>query len=192
MRKLAAFALMMTLLFSACKTAANDPGQAALDIRTRLLADGGISLCADIQADFGEKVYDYRLECDYSCDGSSTVTVVEPDIISGISATVSQEGTSLSFDCISLNTGTLEGTELSPMGALPAMAEAWCSGYISNTCAAQIDGADCYFVSYLTGSGSDELEIRTWFDKTALLPVYGEIVSDGSVVIYASFNQQIH
>lgn len=189
MRKLAAFALMITLLFSACKTAANDPGQAALDVRTRLLADGCISLCADVKADFGEKVYDYRLECEYTCESGSTVTVVEPEIIAGISAAVSQSGASLSFDGISLDTGIIEGTELSPMGALPAMAEAWCSGYISNTCAAQVNGVDCYFISYLTGSGSRELEFRTWFDKTSLLPVYGEIVSDGSVVIYASFTQ---
>ncbi|MBE6991858.1 MAG: hypothetical protein E7430_04690 [Ruminococcaceae bacterium] len=189
MRKVLSFALMMTLLFSACKTAANDPGQAALDIRTRLLTAGEISLCADVQADYGERVYDYRLECDYVCKGDSSVTVIEPDIISGISATVSRSGTSLSFDGVSLDTGSLEGTELSPLGALPAMADAWCSGYISNTCAAQLNGTDCYFVSYLTGSGSDELEIRTWFDKSTLLPVYGEIVSGGSVVIYAGFTQ---
>lgn len=190
MRKVAAFALMMTLLFSACKTAANDPWQAALDIRAGLLADGGTKLSADVQVDYGERVYDYRLECDFARQKGSTVTILEPDIIAGISATVSPSGASLSFDGVSLDTGKLEGTELSPMGALPTMAEAWCSGYISNTCAANINGTDCYFVSYLTGSGSDELEIRTWFDKTTLSPVYGEIVSDGSVVIYASFTPQ--
>ena len=189
MRKAAAFALMMTLLFSACDTAANDPGQAAMDIRTRLLTDGKISLCADVLVDQTERTYEYTLECDYDRRSGSTVTVMEPELIAGISAIVSDGGAQLSFDGVCLDAGTLEGTELSPLGALPAMAEAWCSGYISNTCAAQIDGTDCYFVSYLTGSGSDETEIRTWFDKTTLLPVYGELVSDGSVVIHARFKQ---
>lgn len=187
MRKAFALALMMTLLFSACKTAANDPGQAAMDVRTKLLTDGGAELLADVEVCYGERSYTYTLECDFVRDGGSTVTVMAPDIISGISATVSDGGAQLSFDGISLGAGDLEGTELSPMTALPSMAEAWCTGYISNTCAAQIDDTECYFVSYLTGSGDHELEYRTWFDKTTLSPVCGEIVSDGSVVVNMKF-----
>ncbi len=189
MRKLVFFALMMTLLLSACKAAANDPGQAALDIRTRLLADGGISLSADIHALVGDRSYSFCLTCDYSCQGSSTVTVVGPELISGISAAVTDSGASLTFDGVSLDLGQLERSGLSPLGALPAMAEAWRSGYISSSCQGRIDGRECYFISYLTGSGAGELEFRTWFDKTTLLPIYGEVVSGGSVVIFANFNQ---
>lgn len=186
MRRIAAAALMMTLLLCSCKAEAN-AAQAALDIRSAMLASSLWELEANLRADYGEAVYDYTLQCHFTRSGPSTVTILSPNLIAGVTATVSDGGSSLSFEDVELDTGKLPNAQLTPMGALPAIAESWCTGYISSASYEKYDGQDCVAVTYLCGYGSEEVEYRTWFLRQGLTPVYGEIVSQGETVVFIDF-----
>lgn len=186
MRRTIAAALMMTLLLCSCKAEAN-AAQSALDIRSAMLASPLLELEATVRADYGDTVYDYTLQCHFTRNGPSTVTILEPELIAGVTASVSDGGSSLSFDGAELDTGKLPNAQLTPMGALPAIAESWCSGYISSSGYERYEGKDCLMVCCLCGYGSEEVEYRTWFLREGYAPVHGEIISGGETVVFMDF-----
>lgn len=187
MRRLIAVALMMTMCLTACRGADNEAEKEAIRKRTDLLSAGGCRLTAEVTADYGERVYEYTLECDYAYQGKSDIKVIKPEIVEGLSATMEYGNTMLSFDGLSIDTGILAEPELTPLGAVIMMADAWSAGYISGTCFEAADDIECLYVSYLVGYDNDELEYRTWFDKASLKPVKGEIISDGRAVIMIKY-----
>lgn len=186
MRRCMAAALMMTLLLCSCKAEAN-AAQAALDIRSSMLSSTVCELEARVRADYGEAVYDYILQCHFDRTGPSTVTILEPELIAGVTAAVSDSGSRLSFEDVELDTVKLPNAQLTPMGALPAIAESWCSGYISSSCFESYNDQDCLMVTYLLGYGSEEVEYRTWFTRDGCVPLHGEIASGGKTVVFIDF-----
>lgn len=172
--------LLCVCLLTSCKK--NDGElQRALDFRTALLGAQSCTFSAEVTADFGDKVYDFALDCVYRPqENSAELTVTAPETIAGIQATVDGESAQVRFEDVSLQLGTLADGHVAPMRLPRLLGDAWAYGYIetlSNT------NEGC-LVTYRVGYDDDELLVYTYFDD-AMTPLQAEVYRDGSCVLTA-------
>jgi hypothetical protein len=174
--------MMMTLCLtlSACQRTENLT-QPALDLRAAVL-ERGCSFTAEITADFGDTTCEFSAECRYSPDGTTEVTILAPETISGISATVADDGATLEFDGLLLDLGTLAGGHVAPLTAPAILAQCWAGEYISTVGA---EGDDC-LVTYLRGYDNDELTVLTRLSGESGVPISGEVAYQGSTVLFVT------
>lgn len=115
MKKYAALFLFFTLL-TACSAKTNEM-EAGLELRSKLLQATACSFEAGITADYGDKIHTFTMNCNANSKGDITFTVKEPDVISGISGTLSGEGGNLTFDETALHFELMAEDQLSPISA---------------------------------------------------------------------------
>ena len=168
----------LCLLLTGCAGKQSRSDQEALDFRTALLNQAGCSFTARLQADYGEKVYAFSMDCQWS-EEQTRLMVTEPASIAGIAAVVSEDGTQLAFDGVELDFGELANGYVSPVTVPWLLAQCWMGEYIAWTGA---DG-DQTRVTYLRGYEDKELTVDTWFSDG--IPAYAEISYDGARCITA-------
>lgn len=134
---------------------------------------GGCSFTADVTADYGDRVYSFTLSS-RTQDGQTRLEVLEPESIAGIAATVSEDGTELTFDGAELAFGQLANGFVSPVTVPWLLAQCWSGEYIAW---AGADG-DLERVTYLRGYNDEELTVDTWFSGNT--PTYAEVSYDGT------------
>lgn len=196
MRKRMGCALMMTLclLLSACGVSGdggNDADELALEIRAEYLAMTGCTAQMELTADYGERVYDYTLDLAYEKDGETTMTVVAPEEVAGVMARISGETTSLEYDGVSLETGPLDLSGLSPVSAPPLLLRGAMEAFIAETGLETIGETQCLRMTCRdpesqAGTG---MELTLWFDAASHALSRGEILADGARVIDCSFTE---
>lgn len=174
MRVKTLISLALAVLLTGCAAQERTVGQQALTLRTNLMEAGGCTFTAAITADYGGHVYPFTLACQVKTAGDTTLTVMEPETIAGISATVSQDDATVEFDGASLDFGTLADGHAAPLTFPWQLAESWVSAYIS---ASGADG-ELEKVTYLVGYGDEALTVETWLSPEGL-PVRGELLYDG-------------
>lgn len=180
---------MMTLclLLTACGggNGAGNTDELALDIRAEYIAMTGCSATLDLTADYGERVYDYTLTLVYQREGDTTVTVEAPEEIAGVTARISKDSAALEYDGVSLETGPLDATGLSPVSAVPAILKCAMEGFIAETAVEPVGEAECLRVTYRDPDARPGTGVETslWFDTANHALTQGEILSDGYQVI---------
>lgn len=167
--------LLLAVLLTGCAAKERTLSQKALDLRTGLMEAGGCTFTAAVTADLGGRVYPFTLDCAVDLQGETTLTVVEPEAIQGITASVSQDGATVEFDGAALDFGALAGGNLAPMTFPWHLGQCLQSGYIS---AAGQDGA-LEKVTYLVGYGEEAMTFEIWLDEGGL-PVHCEVLYDGA------------
>jgi len=193
LRKAAILALMTALCITLCACGGKGGTEdLAEDIKAEYLKAESVTLIISVTADYGSRVYDYKLRCVAQTD-TADIEIMEPEGIKGLRAHVSEEGIGLEYDGVTLDTGELFGKGLSPIEAIPMMLNAWRSGYITETRSEKIDKADTLAVTFdLKPAGSEtEIAHTVWFDKDSHLPVKAEIIYDGYRVIDCTFGNVI-
>lgn len=148
----------------------------ALEFRAELLEHTGCSFTCHVDADYGDGVHSFSMDCEFdgkSCD----FTLTEPSTIGGISANVSADGTELSFDGLRLEYGKLANGYLAPLTAPWIVASAWTDGYIDQ---AGKDGED-YVLSIRKGYDKEELTVMTWLRHG--VPAHAEVFYQGEKVL---------
>ena len=187
MRKCLVCVLMTTLLLTGCgKAGVSEAEELALTIRGEYLAMDNCAARAAVTADYGQRVY--RCEMAVSVTGEETLlTLSAPETVAGLSARMTGEENLLEFDGVSVETGPLDESGLTPVSAVPALLEAARSGYIT-ACALEEDGTvlrvDCGDPAGSPGTGT---ETALWFDVSTHALTRGEISSDGFRVILCEF-----
>lgn len=181
----------LCLSFCACGSKSGTD-QLAKDIGKEFSNAKSIEMIVTLTADYGERVYKYKLRGTYK-DGSSDVEVMEPEGIKGLKAHITEKGVGLELDGVTLDTGNLFGDGLSPLEAVPLMIKTWKDGYITESKREKLDGKETVVVSYdLTKQGSDKKIIHNvWFDTKTRLPVKSEIYSNGYRVLECTFGNII-
>lgn len=163
---------MVLLCLSGCGKS-EGPTQKALDFRTALMQEEGCSFTADITADYGDKLYVFSVSAE--CSGDETkITVLSPDSIAGIVATVSADGAKLSFEDTCLDFGKLANGYVSPVSAPWLLHRCWIGEYIAY---AGADG-DLERITYLKGYNKQEVTLDTWLSADGV-PVHAEVLYDG-------------
>ena len=173
------FAVAMTVLVSVllcgCRVE-SDTMQTVLDFRTELANAGGCSFTAAVEADYGDRVYSFTLDCRY--DGKDGyLTVVEPAELCDISAKVDGSSSELSFDGAVLEYGPLANGYVAPLSVPWLLPSAWKGDYISS--AGQTD--EGVLATYLKGYHDEELVLRTLFSQG--VPICAEVDSGGRRVL---------
>ena len=102
--------------------------------------------------------------------------VLEPELIRGVKARVSADGTKLVYDSVSVDTGGDGGTGLSPMGALPLLLRALRTGALDSVW--KEDG--CPAVRLVPEDG---IGVTVLFDGD-MTPTCAEIDREGQAVLF--------
>lgn len=183
--------LMMTLPLCACRAGGGtSPQEQALSIRTDYLSATGCTAQVSLRADYGRRVYDY--EGTVAVSGEDTVlTLTAPSEVAGVVARLSGTDGQLEYDGAVVETGPLSDEGLTPLGAVPALLEAACSGFMDSSTLETLDGISvlrvlCRDPSRSPGQGQ---EATLWFDPTSGALLLGELTLDGRQVVRCEFEQ---
>lgn len=165
----------------------------ALQIRADFLDRTGCAGTMAVTADYGQRVYAYTVTFSGKEKDDLSLVITAPEEVAGITATIAQGQTFLTFDGVQLETGPLNEDGLSPLDALPAIFAAMESGYIAETGSELLGETEtlrlcCRDPERAPGEG---LETLLWFDKADQTLMQGELRQDGATVIRCTFSDFI-
>jgi outer membrane lipoprotein-sorting protein len=189
LRQVKALALMIALilLLASCKVAGKAADEMALDIRTALLEAEKLEITTNVTADYGDRVYDFKLKFTGNAD-LGEIEILAPESIAGLKAEVSISGGTLKYDGATLDTGALTGDGLSPAEAVPVLIAQWQTGFLSGCNFEKLDETDALAV---TSDVTESVAQRTWFDTETRLPLRAELSENGEMVIKCDFENVI-
>ena len=174
--------LCLVFLLTGCKNV-NGPFDKAIMLRNRILESNGCSFRATVTADYGEKLYVFKMDCISDKEGNLQFSVVSPETISGITGRISTEGGSLTFDDKILAFPTVADGQITPVTAPWLFLKTLRSGYM-NSCTKDSDG---YELSI--DDSYDEDAFRLLISVKNDLPISGEIFWKGSRVLTVTVEQ---
>ena len=189
MRKALLFALMMTLCLSLTGCGGETAEkQETEELQMKFQNLSAATVEAELTCHYGDEVRTYTLRCSYTPE-ESTVEVLAPEDLAGISATLAGEALTLQYDGILLDAGTYSGTEISPMWAVPSMLRAMGQGYPLETGREALGETECLRVTFeMTSSDGGKQYTAVWFDENGI-PLQGEITLEETVVYTAVLTQ---
>lgn len=175
MKRLALLPLLICcLLLSACSRSRSE--EAVRDFAARLNETGTLSFTAGVRAEYAQKAARFTLRYEEDETGGR-VTVLAPELIQGISAHVSPGSTTLEYDTVVLDTGSLDSLGLSPLSSLPVMVRAMRLGHIDSVW--EEDGK-----RVAQFEPDDQLRCTVWFEQDTMRPLRAELMTDGRVTVY--------
>ena len=178
--------ISLCLILAGCGGETGEEQTEELQLQFQTLAAATVE--AELTCHYGDEVRAYTLRCHYTPE-ETHVEVVEPEALSGITATLSGEALTLRYEDILLDAGTYSGTEISPMWAVPSMLRAMGEGYPLESCREKLGEADCLRVTFeTTDAAGSKRYYAVWFDENGL-PLQGEITLGDTVVYTAVFTQ---
>ena len=152
-------------------------------MRTALLERESLDLRADLRADYGDRVYDYRLSFSGNGEGG-LLRVEEPLELAGVEVRLEDGRARLRYGDLMLDTGAL-ARQQSPLQAFPLMIRAWLRGSVNQCWHERREGIDCVAAEIHLGEAGaeDRLLCRAWFRREDGQPVYAELASEGRVCL---------
>ena len=178
MRKVLFFAPVLIWLLTACGGGTEENKTTRL--QQQYAAVESATMEADIVCHYGDEVREYTLLCAYSPQ-KSTVTVLRPENIAGITAQVENGMLTLSYDDISMDAGTYSAAAVSPVVALPKLMQAAAWGYPAEQSEEILGERICIRMGCDLSDEPGTL-YTTWFDAETLLPLRSEIAVDGTLL----------
>ena len=179
MKKLFALLLPLSLLLTAC----GETLQTAESIQTQYSHLATADMAAKVTCHLGEESRTYELNCTVTQDSAST-TVAAPEELAGITATVTPDGLTVTYDGTSLSAGDLY--DVCPANCLPYLLNAVADGYLLEQGAEDLNGVSCYRMALDTTAKSGEKVLCTvWIDENTLIPRYAEFAQDDTVLLTA-------
>ena len=124
--------LVLFLCLSGCQGSVQE-NNLALALRADFLAMDGCSGTMDITADYGERVYAYTVSFSSTQETDMTMVITAPQEVAGITATIAEGQTYLTFDGVQLETGPLneakeENTQRTTV--VPSLRSSPCSKFL--------------------------------------------------------------
>lgn len=178
--------ISLCLIPVGCGRKAEEEQTEEMQLRFQELAAASVE--AELTSQYEEEVRTYTLRCNYRPE-ETTVEVLEPEEIAGITAVLTGEDLTLRYEDIMLDAGTYSGTEISPMWAVPSLLRAMGEGYPLESCREKLGEADCLRVTFeTTDDGGNKRYYAVWFGGDGI-PLQGEIIIGDTVVYTAVFTQ---
>ena len=166
-------ALLCTLMLLTGCTGKSAQLDRAMGLRAKLLAKA-VSFDAEITADYGDKSYTFSMRCKADTQGNLAFTVMQPDVISGISGTISTSGGKLTFDDTALAFDLMADGLLSPVSGPWVLMKTLRSGYLTSC----TEEGELLRVAIDDSYEEDALHLDIWLDGEDC-PVRGEIMWQG-------------
>lgn len=176
--KLAAVLTILLCLLTACGSKEHDTLQAPMDFRTELLQAGACSFTANLTADYGETVQTFGMRCVCQTDGTASLELTAPETISGITAAVTKDGGTLTFDGAAVGFDNLADGQVTPVSAPAMLVSAWANAYIRTS------GSEgtTQRTTYESGYEEEQLIFDCWFDEKNV-PICAEICYNEQTVL---------
>lgn len=138
-----------------------------------------LSFDAVVRAEYSDKTAEFKLG--YTQDESGAVVeIIEPEIVAGIKARVSDDAMQLEYDGAILDIGAIADSDLSPMTALPLLARAMRDGHIDI-----VWTEDDMLAARLVPS--DDFTVTLWLSPE-LTPLNAEITYKEKTVIFVEIS----
>lgn len=176
MRRFVAMVFAIIFFFSGC-TGEKNHLTPAIDFRAKLVQSGGCHFVCNVIADYGNEIQQFRLSCDADEQGTVSFTILEPEILAGISAKITDGGKHLDYEGLMVDLGLLADGNLPPASAPGWIVNSWLSGYILW---AGNEG-ELYRVTCEQQMNDSLFQIETFYKK--MLPIYAEICYNNQRVL---------
>ncbi len=181
-------ALMMTLsLLAACGggSKGDEAEQMALDIRARYLSMAGCTAVLEISADYGDRIFDCRVDLEHTTGADTLLTIREPELLKGVTARLRDGESLLEFDGVTVETGPLSREGLSPLDCVPFLLTEIREGFIAQWGLEELEEEPC--VRFTTADPEGEVgqgtETVLWFERENFALRRGELLVDGVTVL---------
>lgn len=172
-------AMLFCLLLTGCGSGKSQKQfeEFSADIRQK----DSLNFTADVRAEYDDHTAKFTLAYE-GVGGNCSVAVIEPEILSGV--TMRFENGKAVLDCsgISIDTGFLDESGLTPINALPLIVSAMGSGHL-DSCAKDGECTVWYIIP------ADGITVSLWVNSGTLAPVRAELVSGGRVRIFCDFTR---
>lgn len=139
---------------------------------------------ADITADYGERVYSYTVVIDGNIH-SGKMTVLSPENITGTVLQWSDGDTVLEYDGVSLETGKLTASGLSPADAVPVLLRTCAEGSILSC--SQMD--ENILFAELENPLDSSVTLNCTFDSETMSLSHAELYCGGQRVLDMAFTE---
>lgn len=180
MKKIKIVGLILLLLFlCGCK---KDTRMEELQKEYRMIS--AVQLSAEVVCHLPAENRSFTVECHYDKEQGATTGITAPDEVKGISATVSGEDLTVTYDGTILSAGEL--SDVCPANCLPYLLYAVSEGYVSEWGTETIEDRECLRVSYdTTAKSSEKILCTVWFDGEKRTPCYAEFSISDRVILSA-------
>ncbi len=163
--KLTACVFLVVCLLSGCGRTQQELSQ-AMDLRRSILEAQSCTFDAIITAEYEDIFYTFQMSCHADDTGTVYFTVTDPDTIAGISGSISQDRSALSFDDKILAFPILADGELSPVSAPWIFLSTLKGGYL-RACS-QTENGLCLYIDDSFAEDPLHLEIETDSETTPI------------------------
>jgi len=175
--------LLALLVLTGC--ARQDSG-AALQEQYRRVQQA--QMAAEVVWHGGEDSRSFEVTSFYNKGAGSTTTVSQPEALAGLSATVSGEDLTLTYEGAALPAGALQ--EITVANCLPWLLEAAAEGYVREVSREVLEGEDCLRLALeTTGPDGKTVLCTGWFFCRDLTPCYAEFSREGRLLVTARLLQ---
>ena len=183
-------ALMMTLLL--VLTACGEGNvTSSLDAKFRQQYAGltGFSARAQVTADYGERVYQYELSLTGDLTQGS-LEVLSPENIAGTGFSWSDGGGSVSYEGVTLETGSLSSDGLSPTDAMPMILNTLVTGKQLSAGEQTLEGEETVFLELANPAYPDESStVLLWLAREDGAMRRAEVTREGTTVVTYDFTE---
>lgn len=166
----------LCLLLCGCGKDAEAQVKAAQD---RLNEAERLCFTAAVTADLGTERFSCTLEVG-SSETETTITVIEPEALSGVRARWTEDGAALEYEDLALSLGTILNGTTGPVEAMPMLCAILRGGHIIHAWTER-DGETALLAAdyYQT----DEQTWTVWFDANTLAPVHAALRESGRTTV---------
>lgn len=176
MKRLSLFVFLIFFLCG-CSVGQGDM-DTAIALRQKVLGSDQCSFGADIQADYGDKLYTFSMDCTADAYGNLRFTVTNPESLAGISGEIGQGEGKLLFTDTALAFPLMADGVLSPVSAPWIFLNTLRAGYMKS---AGQDG-DLLLVTIDDSYQEDALQLDIWVTGEGQ-PIRTEILHNGSRIL---------
>lgn len=178
MKKCLVWLLAAALLLAGCgkKTASQ-----AESLRQRYREMQAAHMEAEITCHLETENRTFTVSCDWPPTGAGT-TVTGPEDLAGLTASVSGEELTVSYDGAALSAGSLR--DVAPANCLPWLLRAMEEGYLVDAGQETLEGLDCLRLALDTTAPGGKVLCTVWLGGDGA-PLYAEFSQDSRVVLTA-------
>jgi len=172
---------------AACRSGLPSPGRLSGDpsaaIRLTYADAASCTIQAVLTADYGDRVTTFQVLYTYRRDGDDTVEILGPPEVAGLRAVLGKDGSSLQYEGVSLETGSLPGLGIAPVEALSGVLAALRDGHQTAWGREKFRATPSVTLDFLTKSGDTEITRRFWMEEKTGLLLYAEVSANGRRVL---------
>ena len=168
--------LMVMAALSGCSQE-NTPLSDALGFREMLLSSNGCHFTAHVTADYGDSLTQFSMDCETDPSGELLFEILQPESITGIRGSISDQGGSIRFEDQSLYFPLLTDDLLTPASSPWIFIRTLRSGYITSACMEE----NMLHLTVDDDYAEDALTLDIWLEEDQ--PVRAEILHGGKRIL---------